>query len=383
MTNKTTILVVDDHSSHRRLQKAFLEKAGYSVALAESAEEAYEQLGLNHPEQQGNGISLINMDINMPKENGLQACERLQTIPHLKNIPVLFVTTESAADNMAEAIRKGGVGFVRKPICEAELIANVELVLNWQKEKERNRLSTIELTRLNKSLSQFSSIASHDLKEPLRKVITFGKHLQEKYNSVLDSTGLEFLARMVKASERMQDYIENLLQFSRAKGVDPDFIETDLKQLAHEVMEDLSAQIEASGGNVKVNKLPTLYVDRFQMRQLFQNLISNAIKFHRPGVPPEVTLDSRETNGSGWEITVTDNGIGFDESQFNSVLKPFGRLNGRGQFEGTGLGMAICNEIVQAHGGCISATSAPGEGTVFCVTFPAERPKHHGGMNNE
>lgn len=367
---KAKLLVVDDYQSHRFLQKALLEKANYEVVLAESAKEAYECLGLSNPEDFGNGIELILMDLQMPEVDGFMACARIKEEPHLKNIPIMMVTTGSTEKHISEAIKHGSVGFIRKPICAPELMAHVKLVLSWRSEVEKSNRIACELNRSNKSLNEFALIASHDLKEPLRKIICFGEILKQNHTKLMDNIGLDYLARLLKATDRMQKYIDNLLEYAQVRESNPEYTEVDLNQVACEILDDLSERIKESGGTVKIKKLPVLKADRFQIQQLLQNLTSNALKFHKPEIPPEIVLDSRKTDDHFLEISVTDNGIGFKPEDLPTILKPLYRLNGRSEFEGTGMGMAICNEIVKSHGGTIAVRSAPGEGTTFLITLP-------------
>ncbi|MBC8286131.1 MAG: hypothetical protein H8E42_01520, partial [Nitrospinae bacterium] len=157
----------------------------------------------------------------------------------------------------------------------------------------------------------------------------------------------------------------------------------DLRRVAQEVVEDLSARIEESGGTITLKYLPTIVVSNFMMQQLFQNLLANALKFHRPNVAPKITLDAEKINGHGWTIVVSDNGIGFDDADLAGMLNPFKQLNAKSQFDGMGMGLAICDEIVRAHGGSLAAQSVPGEGTSFLITLPDRSLEMAGGVTNE
>ncbi|MFQ5482527.1 MAG: PAS domain S-box protein [Nitrospinaceae bacterium] len=226
-----------------------------------------------------------------------------------------------------------------------------------------------ELKRSNHDLEDFAAIASHDLQEPLRKILTFGDRLISSFETQDRERALDYVARIQKAGSRMQSFIQDLLQFSRLSTKAHAFTLMDMGKLVREVVMDLEVRITKSQGEVKVGNLPTLEVDEFQMRQLFQNLISNALKFHRPDVPPRVSVDSRSTTPGEWVISVKDNGVGFDEKYLDRIFKPFERLHGRNEFEGTGMGLAICKKILDRHGGSITAKSVPGEGTRFIMTL--------------
>jgi signal transduction histidine kinase len=228
-----------------------------------------------------------------------------------------------------------------------------------------------ELSRSNAELEQFASIASHDLKEPLRKVQTFTHQLTQKESDRLSDEGREYLERTSSAGVRMQALIDDLLRFSRVATQGRPFQEVDVGEVARQAVSDLEGVIEDSGGRVEIGELPTVAADPVQMRQLVQNLISNGLKFHREGVPPEVRVSGR-TRGRFAEIEVSDNGIGFDPQYKSRIFRVFERLHGRGAYPGTGIGLALCRKIVDRHGGTISAESTPGEGSTFTVTLPVK-----------
>ena len=229
-----------------------------------------------------------------------------------------------------------------------------------------------ELVRSNAELDQFASIASHDLQEPLRKVRTFTERISETEAANLSERGADYLRRANASAERMQVLIEDLLRFSRVSTQGRPFTRVDLNAIATDVLDDLSAQVERAGGEVRVGTLPTINADGSQMRQLIQNLISNALKFQREGVPPQVTVNA--TVESGWmTMTVADNGIGFDPQYSRRIFRVFERLHGRGTYPGTGIGLALCRKIAERHGGTIVAHGVPDHGATFTITMQTER----------
>ena len=230
-----------------------------------------------------------------------------------------------------------------------------------------------ELERSNAELQQFASAASHDLMEPLRKVASFGDLLRKRAEGQLDPQSLEFLTRMQNAAVRMGRLIEDLLQFSRVFGDTRPFETVDLKRCAEEVAADLEVGIKKAGGRVTIGELPTIQAHPFQMRQLFQNLIANALKFRKPDVPPLVTVRARPAQPGFVELEVADNGIGFEERFAEKIFQPFLRLHPRSEYEGTGLGLSICRRIATRHGGWISAQGRPGADATFVVTLPLGR----------
>lgn len=228
-----------------------------------------------------------------------------------------------------------------------------------------------ELTRSNTELEQFAYIASHDLQEPLRKILTFGDRLNRKYAGALGADGLDYLARMGNAAARMQNLIHDLLSLSRVASHTRPFAAVDLAEVARTVVSDLEARIEELGGRVDVAPLPAIFADRMQMAQLLQNLIGNALKFHKPGETPVVTVHSELGGLADIRIVVEDNGIGFDEKYLDKIFQVFQRLHGRSEYEGTGIGLAICRKIAERHGGGLTARSTPGTGAKFIFTLPS------------
>ena len=238
-----------------------------------------------------------------------------------------------------------------------------------------------ELARSNAELDQFASIASHDLQEPLRKVQTFAGQLATRETERLSPKGQDYLRRMGAAAARMQVLIEDLLKFSRVSTHGQDFVEVDLNEVAREVLDDLEVSVREAGATVHVDELPTLRADPLQMRQLLQNLISNALKFRRPEVPLEISVSGRNTRRFA-ELVVADNGIGFEPQYGGRIFLVFERLHGAGTYPGTGIGLALCRKIVTRHGGQISAEARPGAGAAFTVRLPrrarltADREEH-------
>ena len=229
-----------------------------------------------------------------------------------------------------------------------------------------------ELARSNAELDQFASIASHDLQEPLRKVRTFTEQVAATESERLSERGADYLARANRAAERMQTLIQDLLQFSRVTSKPRPFEPVDLSEVMAEVLEDLSVQIEASKAVMTVGTLPRIRADRLQMGQLLRNLVSNAIKFRRPDTPAQITVTG-EIVGDGARIVVFDNGIGFERQYRERIFRVFERLNGRGEYPGTGIGLALCHKIVARHHGEITADGELGVGATFTVVLPVEQ----------
>ncbi len=231
-----------------------------------------------------------------------------------------------------------------------------------------------DLKRSNQELYNFASIASHDLQEPLRKIISFGDLLRSRV-PVSDEPSISYLERMQNAASRMRNLIHDLLQFAMIESEIKSFEITDLNKVGDNILDDLETLIKETEGTVNINNLPAIESDPSQMNQLFLNLIGNALKFHRDGIPPIVNLGSFKKENGFWEIFVEDNGIGIDEKYLDRVFKPFERLHGISSYEGTGIGLSICDKIVARHGGKITVKRQPTNGVTFHIILP-EKQNH-------
>ena len=221
----------------------------------------------------------------------------------------------------------------------------------------------------NRELLDFASVAAHDLQEPLRKIQTFSDRLQTKHRAAIPEEAKDYLDRIRNSAQRMQTLIDDLLTFSRVTTKGQPFVSTDLNDVIRGVLSDLEVRIEQSNAKVVLEVLPTIDADPSQMRQLFQNLLANALKFHKKDENPIVTV-SAELSRDRCDLSISDNGIGFDEKYLDRIFTIFQRLHGRSEYEGTGVGLAVCRRIVQRHHGLITAKSSPGAGATFVVSLP-------------
>jgi PAS domain S-box-containing protein len=250
---------------------------------------------------------------------------------------------------------------------------------------EQLNQTAAELARSNKELEQFAYLASHDLQEPLRKIQSFGDRLKMKFASDIAEPGREYIDRMQSSAARMRRLIDDLLAFSRVSTRPLPFEDVDLNVVAQEVLGDLEDALQRTGARVDVGPLPTIRADAMQMRQLFQNLLTNSLKFHRPHEPPHVTIsaatlarmptDSPDAAGRmAVRIDIADNGIGFDNEYRDRIFEVFQRLHGRTEYEGTGIGLAVVRKIAERHGGTVTANGEPGGGATFSVILPMNEP---------
>jgi PAS domain S-box-containing protein len=250
--------------------------------------------------------------------------------------------------------------------------------------EQAHRRHAVTLERSNRELESFASIASHDLQEPLRKILAFSERLETWSARSLDEKGRGYLDRIRSAARRMQQLVDDVLAYARVSRNSEPLELIDLGRVAREVVADLESRVERTGGRIEVGALPTIQADATQMRQLFQNLLGNALKFQPKDAQPVVTMSARELPArhdgppndsvAWWEIRIQDNGIGFDERYLERIFGMLQRLHGRAEYEGTGMGLAICRSIVERHQGEITARSSPGLGATFILTLPARQP---------
>jgi light-regulated signal transduction histidine kinase (bacteriophytochrome) len=342
--------------------------------------------------------------------NGFETASLIYEREKLRHIPIVFITAHNQGeDRMFEGYKMGGVDFIYKPINPellrykvsvfVELYQKTHELLNHERkllaanrkleqEVEERRLKEEKIRLLNEQLlennlqlkatveelDRFAYVASHDLQEPLRKILVFSDKLQTKYKDSLDLEVAQSLEKIAKASSRMQSLINDLLKFSRQTTANEDFVAIPLDQLLHDVIADLEVEIEKSSAKVHLDGLPEIWGIPSQIRQLFQNLLSNAIKFRKKENTPVVRVYSEPWNGLN-RIIIQDNGIGFDARYSEEIFMVFKRLHSYHEFEGSGVGLSICKKIIDRHSGSIKAESKIGEGSKFILEFPAVKIK--------
>jgi PAS domain S-box-containing protein len=301
-----------------------------------------------------------------------------------------FITRAGDSPNEAVFYRKDGSTFlveaVRTPIMEKDKTLGTVVIFKDITDRKHTEQSlahkAAELARSNAELEQFAYVASHDLQEPLRKIQAFGDRLKAKVDAAKLEDGRDYLERMQNAAARMQRLINDLLTFSRVISATQPFVPVELAVVTKEVLNDLEVRIEQTKAKIEMGTLPTIEADPLQMRQLLQNLIGNAFKFQPPTGQPVIKIEAKieksplatETDPlpdlDVCELVVQDNGIGFDEKYSEKIFAMFQRLHGRSEYEGTGVGLAVCRRITDRHGGTIQAKSKPGEGAAFIIRLP-------------
>jgi PAS domain S-box-containing protein len=303
----------------------------------------------------------------------LQTREGLMVLASIRDISERKAVEEELSlyrDQLEERVK------ARTSELEQEVARRRKVEASLQEYSER-------LAASNRELEDFASIISHDLNEPLRKIRAFGERLANQAGPELGEEGKDNLDRVLDAAARMQNLLNTLLAYSRVSTQPRTYQPVDLNQVIQETLSDLEVRLEETGGEVQVEDLPVVQAEPLQMRQLFQNLIGNGLKYHRLGVPPRVKIWAErvvsEPEGSLHCLYVADNGIGFEEKHQSRIFKPFTRLHGRSEYEGVGMGLAICRRIVEGHGGQIRAESRLGEGTTFIVELPVEPVQNEAG----
>lgn len=265
---------------------------------------------------------------------------------------------------------------------EPDIYDYKQMVLEKEKFQKILENKVRELDRSNKELEEFAYIASHDLQEPLRKITSFSERLKEKLPSNLEPDVQLYLNRMLAATDNMRTLIDNLLEFSRTSRISEPFVKTDLNNIISEVKADLELKIEETSTNISSEILPVIDAIPMQMRQLFTNLFTNAIKFKGDQATPKIDIKCAELNEEEkennhlrhnikyYKIVVKDHGIGFDQEFAMKIFQIFQRLHGKAEYPGSGIGLAICKKIVENHAGRIFAESEPGKGAEFITILP-------------
>ncbi len=343
-------------------------RGGGNVTLANDA--LLEILGYTRAEYEAGQIDWNNITPAefrpLDKQAMIEIAERGACTPYEKDfirkdgtrVPVLLGYAYHAEDGLAPY-----VGFI--------------LDLSPQKRAEEAvRQYAGRLEQSNRELQDFAFVASHDLQEPLRKIQAFGERLNERLKDQLDDATRDYLERMLNAAGRMRAMINDLLSLSRVTTQGQPFEEVNLNAVAEEVLSDLETRIERTSGKVEIGDLPVIEADPLQMHLLLQNLVSNALKFHKPDERPVVKVYAECPKDSQQVMLyIEDNGIGFEEQYLERIFQPFQRLHGISQYEGSGMGLAICRKIVERHTGTITARSTPGKGTTFIIALPVHPPR--------
>ncbi len=404
------IMLVDDRDDNLMSMESVLDPDGYHIVKANSGRQVLKLL-LNDFD-----FALILMDVQMPNLNGFETAALIYERERLRHIPIIFITANNyGEENLFKGYRAGAVDYIYKPVNpellrikvgvfvelyrksqrliaqEQKLVAinrNLELEVNERKASEEkvtelNKQLLENISRLeaaNKDLDLFAFMASHDLQAPLRKIRMFSDRLLAGPGDTLGREGRLYLTRIQEVSRRMQELINDILRFSKISVEKESFEAVDLNGVLDEVISEMEGLIREKNAVISVDKLPVLPASTVLMGPLFSNLISNSLKYSKKQVAPRVHIRYEEAPVSGvngrepemhyGRIYIEDNGIGFDQKYAEQIFDMFRRLHSGAEYEGTGIGLALCKKIVEMHKGFISALGKPGEGAIFIVSLP-------------
>src|SRR5690349_791889 len=405
------ILLVDDREDNLMSMEAILAPDGYAFVKANSGSQALKIL-LNEID-----FALILMDVKMPNLNGFETAALIYEREKLKHIPIIFITANNyGEENVYKGYRMGAVDYIYKPINPELLRAKVSVLVDLYRKNHRlieqeKRLTVInrnlemeiserkaseervkELNRqlleniallesANRDLDRFAFMASHDLQEPLRKIRTFSDLLFVKYQTVLDNSAINYINRIQNAAVRMQTLISDILAFSRINNEKDTFVNYNLNLILQEAIDELDSTIQEKKASFEIQELPAIDVNPGLMRPLFENLLSNALKYSKKEETPVINIRSEIITATTsnkepvqyCRIYVQDNGIGFDQQYAEQIFDMFRRLHVHSEFEGTGIGLTLCKKIVEKHNGFISVQSKVNKGSTFIISMPVHQ----------
>jgi signal transduction histidine kinase len=417
------ILVVDDTPENLRLLSTMLTQRGYAPRCVINGQMALRACNSNPPD-------LILLDIMMPEMNGYEVCQHLKSETKTREIPVIFISAKDEVFDKVNAFAVGAVDYISKPFQFEEVLARIESHLTLRKlqkqlkeqnvllqeeissrlavEKilhEKNQIlqqeissrraveialqdqnlllqqeinhreraesallkSNQELARSNAELEQFAYVASHDLQAPLATIASYAQLLEKRYKDQLDSQAHKFIGNIVQGCTRMQTLIDDLLEYSRVGRSQKPFQPIDCNQVIEQAIANLQGVISDTQAVITYSELPVVTGDISQLIQLFQNLIGNAIKYRKSKSPAVCIAVCKQENN--WLFSVSDNGIGIAAQHQERIFQIFQRLHTQKEYSGTGIGLAICQKIVERHGGSIWVESEPGQGSIFHFTI--------------
>jgi signal transduction histidine kinase len=407
------ILLVDDREDNLLSIETILEPGGYKFVKANSGRQALKILLTEFD------FAMILMDVKMPNLNGFETATLIYERERLKHVPIIFITANNYGDeNMFKGYQSGAIDYIFKPINPEVLRAKVGVLIELYKKnrlllEQEQKLITINrnlesevaerkaseekvqqlnrqlleniahLETANNDLERFAFMASHDLQEPLRKIRMFSDMLHTKYKDVLKED-VKMITRINHAADRMRTLIVDILAFSKVSTEKSEFVDSDLNTVLKDLIAEMDDEVKEKRATILLEPLPELHVSPRLMHPLFQNLINNALKYRKKDIDPvikirsEISLaisdrDSKNLVNKYCRIFVEDNGIGFDQKYAEEIFGMFKRLHHNGEFEGTGVGLALCKKITELHHGFISARSKPNEGSTFIVSLPLKQ----------
>ncbi|HLZ85712.1 MAG TPA: ATP-binding protein [Puia sp.] len=385
------VLLADDNADMREYVQRLLSRQ-FTVITATDGEDAFAKMQEHHPD-------LLLSDAMMPRLDGFELLKRVRQSADLASTPVILLSARAGEEAKVEGLEAGADDYLVKPFAARELLARVDANIRIARDRsaamkeyaekleqavrrrtQELRVLNNSLERSNEDLQQFAHVASHDLKEPVRKIRTFSGRLIDEYAQLLPAEAQVFLKKIQQATARMYTMIDGVLNYSAINGSEQPIDTVDLNTVIDQVESDLELVIRDRHATIQRGSLPCIEGAPVLLQQLFYNLLNNSLKFAKDAVNPLITIESRLTEGAGKriaELTMTDNGIGFDPGQAARIFETFVRLNTKDRYEGTGLGLSLCKKIVERHHGTITATGVLGGGATFVIRLPLTQTERY------
>jgi light-regulated signal transduction histidine kinase (bacteriophytochrome) len=369
-TYRADIMIVDDTPDNLQVLFTMLNEHGYEVRRVLNGQQAMNAIATDPPE-------LILLDIMMPELNGYEVCIKLKSQENTRHIPIIFLSALDEAVDRVRGFEVGGADYITKPFHIQEVIARVENQLTIIRQRrqllqqnENLQQLNIELSRSNEELEEFAHVVSHELLQPLTTIKALSQLLLFKYLKDFNQEIQQFLNQIVAATDRMHQLTRKLLAYAQVGSQDLHLCATDCQALVEDLLTDIQLNIQDSDHQIViVDKLPVIMADQLQLRELFQNLITNALKYHRQ-IPLLIEIRAI-AQGDHWLFSITDNGMGIAAEHIEKIFTIFTRTPSVQELPGSGIGLSICQKIIERHGGKIWLESKLGEGTTFYFTFPS------------
>jgi two-component system sensor histidine kinase/response regulator len=367
---KPNILIVDDRKENLLATEKVLRPLHAAIFKASSGNEAL-TLILRHR------FAVVLLDVQMPDMDGFETATLMQERESMRGVPIIFVTAISKEDRYAtRAAEIGAVDYVFKPINSEILKSKVKVYLDLYMQREEILKLNNHLRQSNEELERFAYICSHDMQEPVRMMNTFAGLLVEDEVALPAAKRNEYLKFITNNAERMRNMIHDILTFARIGREEINVERVDCNEIAQEILSEFASIIDEKSARVTCGDLPTLETSSTLVRVLFQNLISNALKFQNGSKPPEIQI-AAEQQQNLWRFSVRDNGIGIDPAFQDRMFTIFQRFHRKERYPGTGIGLCTCRKFIQLCGGDIGFESTPGHGTVFFFSLPQKGIGHH------